>query len=113
MIIVEVESTVTQKREGGSGADAWVAWEQQIVVHGMVKGGFASRYPVETVVRLDSRDPKPFNVGKYVVAATSFKQDKYGKLEMAYLNLQPFSEFLAELGKQIGGKFVFDQPKAA
>lgn len=100
MIVIEIDSKNVNIRSGGVGADAWVAHEQQIVVHGLVKNGFPARYPTEAVVRLDSRNPAPFEPGKYVVRSDSFRVGNYNRFEMAYLNLQPLGAFLSEIQEQ-------------
>jgi len=100
MIIIEIENKAVNVRSGGVGADAWVAHEQQIVVHGLVKGGFPARFPSEAVVRLDSRNPVPFDPGKYVIRSDSYRIGNFNRFEMPFLNLQPLSAFLAEVQEQ-------------
>lgn len=104
MIVIEIENKVVNVRSGGTGADPWVVHEQQIVIHGLHKNGFEARYPSESVVRLDSRNPVPFEPGKYVIRADSFRIGRFDRFEMAYLNLQPLASFLAEVQEVFGVK---------
>ena len=101
MIIIEVESTATAERAGVKEGKPWRMVTQRVIYHGMYSEGFVSKYPRESTIQLDSDNPKPFPVGKYVISAESFYfGGQYQQFTCGRPRLQPLSAFLAEIQEQ-------------
>lgn len=105
MIIFEVESTTTARREGVKNGKPWAMVTQQVLIHGTIKDGFVARYPRDTTVQLDDKNPQPYPVGKYVLGAESYYFGEYDRFIFGRISLQPLAAFTGDLEKQLGMKF--------
>lgn len=112
MIIIEIEDTAINTKSGDKNGKPWSMRFQQITFIGHLVEGFPSKHPRESTIQLED-GAEPYPVGRYVVAADSYFFGDFGRFTMGRLKLQPVKEFLGEIQKQFGGKFVFDQAKAA
>ncbi len=113
MIFVDIESDAIATKRGEKNGKAWRMNLQQIAYVGHYVDGFPAKLPRESTIQLDDQNPQPYPPGRYVIASDSFFFGDFGRFTMGRLKLQPVSQFIAELQKQIGAKVVFEQPKAA
>lgn len=110
MIFVEIESNAIATKSGTKGDKPWTMNLQQIAFVGHYVDGFPAKLPRESTIQLDDKNPIPYPPGKYVIAADSFFFGDFGRFTMGRIKLQPVAAFFAELQKQTGAKFTFDQP---
>lgn len=115
MIIIEVESTATNEKEGISRVtgNPWKMVFQQIAITGHLQDGFPAKHPRETTIQLDDKKPQPYPVGRYTVSADSFYFGDFDKFTLGRIKLIPLNAFFAELQKQLGVTVAYNQPKAA
>lgn len=114
MILIEIDNEAVKSKQGtNKEGKPWTMNFQQILIHGHVVDGFPSRHPRETTIQLDEADPKPFPVGKYVLAPESYFFGDFGRFSMGRMKLQPLSQFLAEVQAQFKVQPVAASTKAA
>lgn len=110
MILVKVESTDVNTKEGTKNGKAWAMRFQQVTITGYLVDGFPSKYPRETTIQLEA-DEQAYPVGTYVIAADAFYFGDFGRFTMGRMKLQNLNLFLAELEK--GLQVKIEKLKAA
>ena len=113
MIIIDIDSTAVNTKTGSKEGKPWTMNFQQITISGFYVDGFASKYPRETTIQLDEKNPVPYQPGKYVVAPDAFYFGDFGRFTLGRIRLQPLTAFLGDLEKQLGVTINRTQPKAA
>jgi len=87
-ISVESEALTTLDKKDKSGTYQL----QTVYAHLVERDGSPKRYPVETEIfpnRNAAGDTIPWKKGNYEIADTSFRLDRFGRLELGFINLVP------------------------